>query len=78
MFCFSLRSAGTIWRAPELNGIRVMHQSMLTRKREVFVNTSYNKNLPKLVKIGKVMPKMCYIGCGDSIVANYVTTVHEH
>jgi hypothetical protein len=77
MFCFGLRRAGTIWRTPELNGIGVMHQGMLTWKGDVLASTSCDENLSKSVEISKVMSKTFYIGCGDCIAANNVTTIHE-
>jgi hypothetical protein len=50
---------------------------MLTRKGEVLANPSCDENLSKPVEIGKVTSKTFYIRRGDSIAANYVTTVHE-
>lgn len=50
---------------------------MLTREGYVIANACRNENFPKPVEIGKVMLETFYVGCGDSIAANYVTTVHK-
>jgi hypothetical protein len=54
-----------------------MHQGMLTQKGKVLANTSCDENLSKSVEISEIMSKTFYIGCGDGIAANYVTTIHE-
>ena len=50
---------------------------MLTRKGEVLANPGRDENFSKLMEISEVMSKAFYIGCGDSVAANYVTAIHK-
>jgi hypothetical protein len=50
---------------------------MLAWKGDIFANTSCDKNVSKSVEILKVMLKTLDIGCGDSILMDNVTTIHE-
>ena len=50
---------------------------MLAWERKILPNTCYDKNLLKLVELCEVMSKTCYVGGGNNIAVNNITTVHK-
>jgi hypothetical protein len=50
---------------------------MLTGKRQVLANIHGNKDLPKSMEIGEILPKAGDVRGSNSIAVNYVAAVQE-